>query len=298
MNFGKKALVVSHDSGGAECLSSYLLKNRINFKAYLKGPAKKIFLGKFKKKLKIVNFKNALKNIDHIITSTSWSSNIEKKFILKAKKKKIKTISILDHWINYKERFIYREKLVLPDKILTLDAYAQAIAKKNFPFVKIYKIENDYIKDFVKKYKKNPKKKYFLYLSEPLNNFFSTLLDENKLDYDEFDALKYFLKNFKKIFNYNMPICIRLHPSDHKNKYNKIVKNFKSDLNIFFSKNKYLEDDIALAIAVFGCETMAMAQAVILKKKVISVIPDFSNQNCRLPFSQIKYLRHLVKKTL
>ena len=43
MNSKKNFLVVSHDPGGAESLSSYLLNKNINFTAVLGGPAKNIF---------------------------------------------------------------------------------------------------------------------------------------------------------------------------------------------------------------------------------------------------------------
>ena len=46
MNSKKNFLVVSHDPGGAESLSSYLLNKNINFTAVLGGPAKNIFLKK------------------------------------------------------------------------------------------------------------------------------------------------------------------------------------------------------------------------------------------------------------
>ena len=37
-------------------------------------------------------------NIDLLITGTSWSTDLEKKAILKAKKNKIPSITILDNW--------------------------------------------------------------------------------------------------------------------------------------------------------------------------------------------------------
>ena len=72
------------------------------------------------------------------------------------------------------------------------------------------------------------------------------------------------------------------------------MKEENKNLKIFFSKSKNLEKDIARASTVFGCETMVMVLAIMLKKKVISVIPKFSKQICRLPYKKISYLRNLV----
>ena len=45
--------------------------------------------------------------------------------------KKIPTFCFLDHWNNYKERFILKGKLFLPDVIYVSDNYALNIAKKH-----------------------------------------------------------------------------------------------------------------------------------------------------------------------
>lgn len=297
MNSKKNFLVVSHDPGGAEYLSSYLLNKNINFAAILEGPAKNIFFKKFRKKVKLrKNTKNVFKNIDQVITSTSWTSNLEKKIISKAKKNNIKVTSILDHWTNYRERFVYKKKNLIPETILVMDKYAEKLAKNEFPLVKIQKTKNYYLNDSIKLIKKNfrIKKDFHLYLSEPIKNFNLSKSNRKKFDYNEFDALRYFLNNFEKIYKTSKPICFRLHPSENKKKYLKILREENKNLNIFFSKGKNLEDDIARASTVFGCETMAMVLATMLKKKVISVIPKFSKQICRLPFKKISYLRDLV----
>ena len=51
--------VVSHDAGGAELISSWILRNNMNFIPVLDGPAIKIFDRKFDK-INLVNLKDAL----------------------------------------------------------------------------------------------------------------------------------------------------------------------------------------------------------------------------------------------
>ena len=53
----KRFLVVSHDAGGAELISSYLKHNQKQFDYFLKGPALLVFKRKFKKNFK--NYKNS-----------------------------------------------------------------------------------------------------------------------------------------------------------------------------------------------------------------------------------------------
>ena len=189
-----------------------------------------------------------------------------------------------------------KKKNLIPKKILVMDKYAEKLAKNIFTSSKIQKIKNYYLDDCIKLIKKKfrMKKDFHLYLSEPIKNFNYNKFNKKKFDYDEFDSLRYFLNNFEKISKSSKPICFRLHPSENKKKYLKILKEENKNLKIFFSKSKNLEKDIARASTVFGCETMAMVLAIMLKKKVISVIPKFSKQICRLPYKKISYLRNLV----
>ena len=87
--------------------------------------------------------------VDFIITSTSWQSDIERETIYFAKKRSKYTVSMLDHWSNYKERFNYKGKIILPDEIWTLDKYAFKIAKKFFNKSKVKLKENYYLKNIV-----------------------------------------------------------------------------------------------------------------------------------------------------
>ena len=79
--------VVSHDAGGAEVLSSWILNNKKEYRYCLKGPALKIFK---KKKIKIKNqsIKNLEKKSDFLNTSTSWPETLELKEIKILNKKK------------------------------------------------------------------------------------------------------------------------------------------------------------------------------------------------------------------
>ena len=66
----KKILVVCHDAGGADVISSWIFVNKLkNFNYYIKGPSIKIFKDKLKK-IKVLN-KIKLSSYDLIITGTN-----------------------------------------------------------------------------------------------------------------------------------------------------------------------------------------------------------------------------------
>ena len=87
MNLKSKVLVVSHDAGGAEILSSFIFNYpKIHFLYYLEGPAKLIFNRKHPNINLEKELDDGLIKCDMILTGTSWQSNIEYIAIEKAKK--------------------------------------------------------------------------------------------------------------------------------------------------------------------------------------------------------------------
>ena len=81
--------IVSHDAGGAEIISDWVLKQKKNFNYILKGPAIKIFKRKIKN-IKISKSLKFIKKSKEIITGSSWGDLIEIKAIKLAKNIKLK----------------------------------------------------------------------------------------------------------------------------------------------------------------------------------------------------------------
>ena len=95
----------------------------------------------------------------------------------------------LDHWVNYKQRFILNKKLILPNEIWVSDTLAYTIAKETFQNkLKIKKIKNYYF-DKAKKYFKlkkkktsnNNKKNNILYLCEPIDDHYKKIFYMKKI---------------------------------------------------------------------------------------------------------------------
>lgn len=135
----RKIGIVSHDAGGAELLSNWLLSNHDTSYLYqLSGPAIEIF----QKNLGAINLVSSAQLFDKcnsLICGTSWQSTLEVQAIKKFKKEGKRTVAFLDHWVNYRERFLLDNKLILPDEIWTADLYAEQIARKCFPSTMIKK---------------------------------------------------------------------------------------------------------------------------------------------------------------
>jgi len=292
----KNLCVVSHDAGGAELLSSWLSENADSFASIyfvLDGPAKKIFSRKFPN-CKRLSLNKSQFYCNALLCSTSWASLLEKQALSLYTSLCLPTVSFLDHWVNYAERFTYDNTLVLPDQLWVADEYALSLASKLFPQTKSYNVGNPYLKHMVSLIRSitfeevsNSAHLNILYLAENITSHASKL--DNKLDkwgYDEFVALHFLLQNlprFLKLYSFETyTLTIRPHPSDLPGKYNKFLQEFPA----IRLSNSSLEVDIAQSDCVAGCQTMAMVVALEAGKKVLCVIPPDGNP-CNLPHDDI-----------
>src|SRR5579862_9075962 len=102
---GKKlnTLIVAHDAGGSEVISSWVQnQSEGRYSFLLEGPAIEIFKRKvqFDKNL---NREEALtqlgrKEFDFVLTGSSWASDLERVFLTHSKRLQIRCGTFLDHW--------------------------------------------------------------------------------------------------------------------------------------------------------------------------------------------------------
>jgi len=284
LNIIKKSniLVVSHDAGGAQILSSYIKKKNLNCHYLLSGPATEIF----RSKLKNINKKkkNFIKNINLLFTGTSYKNRTEVKYLKMAREKKIYSISFLDSWVNYKQRFKLLNKYYYPDEMVVYDKESFEIAKKVFKKkTKITKINNPYLSSF--KMGNTKKNNYLIYLS---SNFDVT----KKFNISDKSLFMNFLKKIDGyIKDQNIyKIIIKNHPGEKSNKYDFIKKLKTAGFKLKKAKkNQKLEDLLKNSKHVAGFDTMGLVVGKLLKNFVINL--KFKGYKSSIPEKYIdKYL--------
>ena len=259
----KKVLIASHDAGSANLLSNWAKNYNYDYDFLLKGPAVKIFKQIFPR----ITIKRSIpknQNYDFVITGTSLISRLEID-VISSFKKKIKTIAFIDHWINYKKRFIKNNKYILPDEIWVTDLLAFKLAKNIFKKNKIQLKYNYYLINLKKNFKKynNKNKKYdYIYAS---NNFKKNTKANPMIN---ISSLEIFIKFISHLPNKKAKILFRLHPSENIHQYSFIINNYN---NVYFDKNLSMLKCLSLSTTLVGCETMALVVAKNLGLKTINL---------------------------
>lgn len=280
--------VVAHDAGGANVLASYCKRKPGNYRYFLQGPAKAIF----RKNLSIESEENLERFVSEchlFLFGTSGKSDFERSLIVRAKNLKKETTAILDHWTNYRERFLLSGELVLPDNLITVDQYAFQIAKRTFPECNIEEIDNPYLEEFHNHYREmtsqqgTSQKSEILYISEGFNEHNSEVKQDLSKDFEYFQK---FLSVRNRLFESNLDLRIRLHPSEDLTKFDQ-YKNIKSD---FLQSDSSV--DLALDLSRANCAVGVSSMALVLAS--VCGIPTFSllsnPEESKIPLPGINYI--------
>lgn len=292
--------VIAYDAGGAEILSSYVRQQKLDCCYVLEGPARKVFERKLGS-IESSDIEEAIRCSTSVICGTGWQSCLEFNAIKLARTFSKYSVAFLDHWVNYRERFIRCNETCLPNEIWVGDTIAFTIAKELFPSVKICLMENPYFQD-VRKELAEIRRPYtsvasnslsVLYVSEPIREHARLRFgDALHWGYLEDDALRYFLLNIEALGKPVHHISIRPHPSEPMNKYEWAKHEF--DLPIVQGGFLTLLEEITASDIVVGCESMALVVGLLAEKRVISCIPP-GGKSCALPHSEIEHLQDILK---
>ena len=290
-----RGLIVAHDAGGAELIANFL-KNQsyLQHNYLLGGPAISIFnrvLGDIK--ICKSSVQRAMLDVEWILTGTSWQSELEKNALLNAKQENKFSAAFLDHWVNYKERFIYRGIELQPTELWVADSHAFRLAKELWPKRPIINQGNPYLASIIKqsKFRNHSQcKEQVLIVTEPIAAHAKCQQgDEFFFGYTEHDTLKLIFARIPVISWPNEPeiILIRPHPSEQCSKY-AYLKDRYPHYNLEICNDSHLLDDIANSRIIIGSNTMALVVAISLGKRAVSVIPKGA-QPCVLPQTEIEH---------
>ncbi len=267
-----KIMFFAHDPGGANSifpLADLLSKNHEIY-LFAKGPA-------LKREERAKAYNGELSQImpDILITGTSANDFTEKNLWKEAKALNIKTIAVLDHWMNYGIRFSKwgikdKDKFdktcdYLPDYIIVMDEYAKSeMAKDGVPEDIIYSLGNPHFQEIFENSKKikdvRPK---FAKDNETLITFASEPYIEDYGSGEEKNVLRDIIKALEG--EKNIKIAVKLHPKEEFSKY----KEFESE-RVILTKDTTPSEIIKASDVVISMTSMFLIESIILNKKTIS----------------------------
>lgn len=280
---------VIKDAGSANQIIHFIKNLKINnYKIYALSPARDMWINKNRTQNLVENYQELIDSCDVVLIGTGFPGE-EIKILKELNRKKKYTIALIDHWTNYKLRFLYNKNYEFPQTIWVTDKYALKIAKNEFDDnIPICLIPNFYLNDSLKLISKVKQKQgNFLYLSEPLNERWSKSGSCNK------DAINFCLEKINNgKFGIIKKFLLRPHPSQSITDFSWLLNKEFSFKIIIDNKNE-LYKDIGNAEFIAGCETYALVISKEANKKTFFALPTWAPTS-RLPFKEIKYIRDVI----
>jgi hypothetical protein len=200
-----------------------------------------------------------------VLCGTSFASALEWQAIALARNAGKRSMVVLDHWKNYRSRFVRNEQWHWPDEFWVTDEIAHDLAKQTLPNLPRVLIKNYYLDEMADAIRNASRPSNtaksgdrVLYVCEPL----------------EQKALNYFLENIKALPKTPSKIVLRPHPSECVVKYEWVRAKYGD--SIIINQSKTLVEQVAECDLVVGCASMAMVVGLLAGKQVMSCIPPGS----------------------
>ncbi len=286
-------VVAAHDAGAANLIIGWLRGRRnIEVRTCLAGPAVDLWTAAFGMP-QILPSTEALRGAAALLSGTSYASGLEHQARAQAKAQGIHSIGVIDHWVNYPDRFLRDGSRVLPDEIWVADEDALTIATACFPRITVRQQPNLYLADLVAQVRGADCEPHpaaarrVLYALEPIRHAWTKGGTSG-----EFQALDYFIRCGRQLgLDGTAEIRLRPHPSDPPGKYDAWLARH-TDWNLHIDPSASLAQSIAWADTVVGCETYALVVGLAAGRRVVSTLPPHAPR-CRLPMKVIIHLRDL-----
>lgn len=277
--------ICCHDAGGAAQVAAMIRATGQKPEwAILEGPAVSVFQ-RICDQVPPLTQTHSMTGVRSLITGTGWASNLEHSARMEARTQGIYCVAVLDHWVNYGNRFQRDGKTVLPDEIWVVDRFAEELAKVTFPNIKVA-LKPDSHAEFelsrilpIQVSTPNT----LLYLLEPVRS------NWGREKPGEFQALEYFFERITTLaLPENIQVALRLHPSEPQGKYDAICQHF--GVTQIESCERTLSESISASRWVAGVQTYAMTLALKSGRRVFSSLPPWAPSKV-LPHVGIEYLR-------
>lgn len=276
--------VVAHDAGAANLLLAWLKVWGGPVRAYMAGPAAKLWVEAFPDRPMCVSLDDALDGASCLVTGTGWGSRLEHDARVRACTMSVHSVAVLDHWVNYPQRFERDGQVQWPDEVWVADVWARQLAHEVLPGISVQQFENLYLKNQVAKVRPASGQGTVLYVLEPVRQFWGRDVE------GEFQALDFALAHLELFCPCGTrQILLRPHPSEPPGKYSTYLMR---DPRIRLDTSADMAQALSVANIVVGVESFALTLALAAGRPVYSSLPPWAPA-LRLPQEGIQQIRYL-----
>lgn len=281
--------VVCHDAGGAEIVAR-IARDALRFPlVYAAGPAFQVFKRVMGNGLPIrSDLVQVIASAAQVITGTGWQSDVERRAMAIALTTGVPVAAVLDHWVNYTERFLFEETLLMPTQIWVGDETARDLAESAFPTTPIKAFRNPCFREFreaVLARREQPGvlcSSDALFIGDNVTEFAQAITGSPLgFGFTQFDALRFVINQCQSIDSRLDRIVIRPHPSESLEGY--LSVNSLKGVALAPSENS-LVDDVAGVGVAFGLYSMALYLASQAGVRSITCLPEHAHGYESLPW--------------
>lgn len=278
-SLGSPLAIVLHDAGAANLVIGWLQSSshRPALRACVAGPALGLWQRAFPE-ISTQPLESALTGAAALISGTGWACDLEHQSRVLARGAGIPVYAAVDHWVNYRQRFVREGVEVLPDEVWVGDEYAINEMERQLPEVQAREFTNIYLKDQVESVVRLTANRAaspvcgILYALEPIRQQWEGTDPRS----GEFQALDYFLSRLDDLgVGEQFELRLRPHPSDPTGKYDQWIAE-KADPRICLADDEGIDLAIARADIVAGCESFVLIIGLGANKRVISTTPPWA----------------------
>jgi hypothetical protein len=216
-----------------------------------------------------------------VVTGTSFENPTESRFRVEAGGR-ARTFSVLDHWCNYQHRFEAPGGChFFPDKLGVMDHLAACkMREAGCPRSAIVIVGHPVLEPFLRRRRgRGRATRQVLYLSEPIS--WDGTLDPSTVRYPKHNELS-ILKGLLAAFHerpelLKFSLLVRPHPLEPTGRIDRVLREqAPAGLSWRIDRTRRLEREFAASRVVLGITSIALLQARLMGKPVLSLQPEES----------------------
>ena len=272
--------VVCHDAGACNVILPWLQQPGLHVRAVMQGPALALWRARLGSASLCSSLQAALAGVQLVLTGTGWASTLEHDARVLAQGLNLRSAAVVDHWVNYAQRFDFNGVQQWPDEFWLTDELAVDLACQHFPQHRLRCYANRYLQEQAQAIAPlRPGQGDVLLVMEPMRS------DWGRGVAGEWQALDYFMRH-RSVTGIGEQTRVRLrpHPSDAIGKYERWIS---SHPGVVLDTHASLALAINDARWVVGCESYALVVALAAGREVWSSLPPWAPA-CRLPHAGVR----------